>query len=637
MICSAYPAAEAQSGGNQAAGGGAPAAAVVRAVLQELGHCSSPAVPQSWRPGGFLLGCLFTGLVAAFIYVRYQFSIRRFSRRHQQREAVQQLSQMDAQELRQVLGELNLPSWVQYPDFERVQWLDSIMKQLWPFAAQYVTSLAQETLPALLDESKPSWIRDVKLHRFDLGPVHPEPLSVKVYDEAESRTDEIIIEFDFVWAGQQEISFIVKPVPRAAAHAVTRLPVAQQLVDVLSNLVVIKAACERVTLNGRLRLTLRPLSRQLPLFGAVQVSFTEMPRFSFDMSALGGDVSILPGLENWMHGLVRDSLLQPFVLPEKYVIPFQEANSPEFERPRALLQVQVVEAKHVPRMDLLSRSDPYLELFVRSKNKVKTQCIQHSSNPQWQETFNLLVHYPESQRLVAVLFDYDVFDRDDEIGRVEVPLRDLPRGQEVDEWYDVVPPHQEKPAAPRPHQGLLASTAHAGQKAMTLHEIPESTPEDSAHATPRNPAAPDLGRLSSSVRTALEGGVLCLRIVRIETLVGKSWLLGGWKSRVKAHVSFAGQEKQTLSVKASGGQAAVDQELEFVLDGHNASQRGRVLGVTVVDTHWRNVAQGRVSVEFDKIRDARLWRATLDLQEVKQGRITLEAQWTPLLATAEVT
>jgi hypothetical protein len=25
----------------------------------------------------------------------------------------------------------------------------------------------QETLPALLDESKPSWIRDVKLHRFE--------------------------------------------------------------------------------------------------------------------------------------------------------------------------------------------------------------------------------------------------------------------------------------------------------------------------------------------------------------------------------------------------------------------------------------------------------------------------------------
>jgi hypothetical protein len=54
---------------------------------------------------------------------------------------------------------------------------------------------------------------------------------------------------------------------------------------------------------------------------------------------------------------------------------------------------------------------------------------------------------------------------------------------------------------------------------MTLHEIPESTPDDSAHATPRNPAAPDLGRLSSSVRTALEGGVLCLRIVRVMLLL----------------------------------------------------------------------------------------------------------------------
>lgn len=56
-------------------------------------------------------------------------------------------------------------------------------------------------------------------------------------------------------------------------------------------------------------------------------------------------------------------------------------------------------------------------LLSSSNFALRAQCIQHSSNPQWQETFNLLVHYPESQRLVAVLFDYDVFDRDDEIGR----------------------------------------------------------------------------------------------------------------------------------------------------------------------------------------------------------------------------
>lgn len=112
---------------------------------------------------------------------------------------------------------------------------------------------------------------------------------------------------------------------------------------------IIKAAIERFTLSGRLRVSLRPLMNQLPLIGsgaqgrqpafertgggrackpglgtlictlapvallylalvlllpppacppaAAQVSFTELPRFSFDLTLFGGDASLLPGLE----------------------------------------------------------------------------------------------------------------------------------------------------------------------------------------------------------------------------------------------------------------------------------------------------------------------------------------------------
>ena len=169
--------------------------------------------------------------------------------------------------------------------------------------------------------------------------------------------------------------------------------------------------------HGRLRITLRPLMAILPLIGSLQVSLTEIPRFSFDLTAwvqtrnspgvecqaigrvqlwehaavwprlwasccfqlpitpcslpqgtcqpwgtrslgtlrdlwtdtdtrggracgqiprapmqmrtdtkvsravichrFGGDLSVLPGLEVWLHGLVKDSLLLPYVLPEK--------------------------------------------------------------------------------------------------------------------------------------------------------------------------------------------------------------------------------------------------------------------------------------------------------------------------------
>lgn len=74
---------------------------------------------------------------------RYKFSIKRFSQRHQQRAAMQQLSQLDAGELRRLLGEVGVPSWVSSPDRERVQWLQAALVQLWPFAAQYATQWAQ--------------------------------------------------------------------------------------------------------------------------------------------------------------------------------------------------------------------------------------------------------------------------------------------------------------------------------------------------------------------------------------------------------------------------------------------------------------------------------------------------------------
>ncbi len=47
------------------------------------------------------------------------------------------------------------------------------------------------------------------------------------------------------------------------------------------------------------------------------MAFTEIPKFAFDLTVYGGDVSVLPGMETWLHGLITDAVLAPFVLPEK--------------------------------------------------------------------------------------------------------------------------------------------------------------------------------------------------------------------------------------------------------------------------------------------------------------------------------
>lgn len=37
----------------------------------------------------------------------------------------------DVNELKAMLGDVNLPSWLQFPDFERVGWFNLVIQQLW--------------------------------------------------------------------------------------------------------------------------------------------------------------------------------------------------------------------------------------------------------------------------------------------------------------------------------------------------------------------------------------------------------------------------------------------------------------------------------------------------------------------------
>ncbi|PSC68066.1 Extended synaptotagmin-3 isoform A [Micractinium conductrix] len=639
-----------------ALGGGALAAAAAPAA---------PHLPPSGGSsalGGFLAGAALVLVLGALAWRRWRTSNRRELHRQRQHAALRELSAMDAQELRQLLGGLELPSWAVYPDHQRVAWLNTVVKQLWPFAARCVCAWAEEAVPGLLLENKPAWMRSIKLKHFSMGTVPPEPLGVKVFGEGETRSDEVTIDIDFTWPGEQEIALVARPVPKAANYAVTRLPGAAQIVDLLSNTVVIKASMERLTLQGRLRVMLRPLISQVPLIGAVQVAFTQVPSFSFDLTVLGGDASLLPGLEAWMNGMIKDTLLQPFVLPERLVIPMVDTASPGFDRPRGVLQVQVIEAHGVPRMDMFSKSDPYVELFV----------IENDHRPHWDESFTLLVHYPDTQLLTARLVDYDPFDADDEIGRVELPLKELRgrSGADVDAWYDVEPPHQAQPAAAKyftTAAGPIAAGVKVGQKAIGMlirpWEVRQLLPgkkgrkkkcrlhlklsllefEDEevqvALEEQRGPGAGDMyggsrprgngGRhIRPAVRKALQGGVLVLRVLRVESLAGKPVLLGGWTHSVQVRVWFAGQGKRTRTVRGRRFAYSVDQELEFVIGG-DAAQQPHNIEVEVWDMHWRNTFQGRASVPLRAVRDAQLWRNTLELEGVQQGRISLEAQWLP--------
>ena len=44
----------------------------------------------------------------------------------------------------------------------------------------------------------------------------------------------------------------------------------------------------------------------------------------------------------------------------------------------------------------------------------------------------------------AVLYDYDLLNENDEIGRVSIPVRDLTNGEEVERWIEIKQPQKPK-------------------------------------------------------------------------------------------------------------------------------------------------------------------------------------------------
>ena len=46
-----------------------------------------------------------------------------------------------------------------------------------------------------------------------------------------------------------------------------------------------------------------------------QVALVEMPKFSFDVTMYGGDVSLVPGLEKWLTQFMKDTVFRFPLLP----------------------------------------------------------------------------------------------------------------------------------------------------------------------------------------------------------------------------------------------------------------------------------------------------------------------------------
>ncbi|XP_056636297.1 extended synaptotagmin-3-like isoform X3 [Diorhabda sublineata] len=306
------------------------------------------------------------------------------------------------------LGEL--PSWVVFPDVERAEWLNKIVKQCWPFVNYYARDLVKNYLEIKLKKNLEKYgLKGFHFERIVLGSVPCRTGGIIVYDNV-SR-EEIVMDIDITYAGDCDVKFRLRG-----------------LLGGIKNL----------QMYGTLRVVLKPLIRHLPLIGGVQLFFLNNPDIDFDLDGIAGILDI-PGINECLRKCICATVGSLFVLPNKFPLKFcREVSSEQLNTPNpaGVLRVHVIEAKDLLKKDLSftgkSKSDPYAVLVV-GEQSFKTETIPSNVNPKWDYWCEFVILEFTGQELLISVWDEDPTE-DEFLGRASIDIASLIKEGLSDMW-----------------------------------------------------------------------------------------------------------------------------------------------------------------------------------------------------------
>eukprot|EP00081_Caenorhabditis_elegans_P027437 NP_741181.1 Extended SYnapTotagmin homolog [Caenorhabditis elegans] len=305
----------------------------------------------------------------------------------------------------------DLPAWVQFPDTERVEWLNKVIHQLWPYVGEYTKTFMNDFIIPQVKAQMPGMFKNFKFTKMDMGDIPCRVGGIKVYTTNVGR-DRIIVDMDVAYAGDADFT--------VSCCGFT-------------------GGMNNIQFSGKLRAILKPLLPYPPMVGGVSGTFLEMPKMDFNLTGMGEMVE-LPGLIDAIRSVINSQIAALCVLPNEIVVPLApdvDVTQLYFPEPDGVVRLKIIEAKNLENRDISfikkGKSDPYAEIQVGSQF-FKTRTIDDDLNPIWNEYFEAVVDQADGQKLRIELFDEDQ-GKDEELGRLSVDLKLVQAKGTIDKWY----------------------------------------------------------------------------------------------------------------------------------------------------------------------------------------------------------
>nr|XP_009795500.1 PREDICTED: synaptotagmin-5-like [Nicotiana sylvestris] len=549
---------------------------------------------------GFFLGAaLGVGLIVCFA----RFQNNRSKARIDLAKAIAAFARMTVQDSRKLLPPEAYPSWVVFSQKQKLNWLNQHLEKIWPYVDEAASELIRTSVEPVLEQYRPSILAALKFSKLTLGTVAPSFTGVSIID---GDPGEIIMELEMQWDGNPNIVLDIKTLVGVA------LPI----------------QVKNIGFTGVFRLIFKPLVAELPCFGAVCYSLRQKKNLDFTLKVVGGDISALPGVSDAIEGTIRDAIEDSITWPVRKIVPILPGDYSDLElKPVGILQVKLIEAKELTNKDIIGKSDPFVELFIRPlRDRTKTsKVIDNCLNPIWNEHFEFIVEDISTQHLTIRVYDDEGIQAAEFIGCARIDLKDLEPGKVKDVWLKLVKDLE-----------IQRDNKNRGQVHLELLFCPfgmdsvfmKGFKPDYALTTLEKALRPESANFSQAVSEKkgdiLFRGVLSVTVISAEDLPVTD--LMGKSDPFVVLIMKKSEQKNKTRVLNNTLNPVWNQTFDFVVE--DGLHDLLILEVWDHDTFGKDKI-GRCIMTLTRVILEGEFKDTFTLDGAKSGRLTVHLKWAP--------
>ena len=291
----------------------------------------------------------------------------------------------------------SLPSWVIFPDFDRVNWINTILEKMWThmncIATSFIKATIERKIQNSLEKLQIKQLADFEINHVDLGTTPVCVDGIKTYDtkyNKEIQSEDIIMDCDLVYEGNGKINFSIQG---------------------------FLAEISSIKFRGRIRLQLKPLINRIPFIGGIEMFFLERPFLEYDLGGVG-NLADLPGVSSVVRNLVDDIISSKLVWPNRLKVTLSKECKTMPLIPSGAFTVTIIEAKNLIKADFRGLSDPYAIISMgERKISFKDKYVAQNLNPKWNYISTFAVEHPEGHTIKIEVYDFDKGRTDDFLGQ----------------------------------------------------------------------------------------------------------------------------------------------------------------------------------------------------------------------------